>query len=253
MSKLGDVETEIASVELRVERTRHAYHEARKELAVLEARRERMADPAKAVSRAPAPAVDPLTAAAGLAIETLDEPPGALFPADDLAAELEVPVARAERILDYLAAAGQVTARAVGTDARRMWRTLNTDEAHIRDLLARDGSITNTAAIARERRMRPEDVLAVLRGFAARGVAAFADGEWTYVPPGPERSVTRRRSGPAVEVEAAGAEPRNGDAVALTGKARGSTHSPMRDKKALQAGRRIRTKSDKGTRIKGRK
>lgn len=245
MTKYEAAQAEVEALELRAEAKHNELVEIRKALAVARERLERMADPRKAISSSER-VVDTWTSAVSLFIEER----GGRILADDVAAEFHITRPRATNILLYLEDLGQLRRTRGDRAGGLAWVIADPEETRVRDYVARhrEGTVAELASALGE---SEDEARRYLETQVAKGAVALAGNLWSYVEPGPERQITRRSAAPAPERELAG-EQRDGAAVPLTGKAKGTTHSPMRDKALLKGGHRVRTPSNKGTRIKGR-
>lgn len=170
--------------------------ERRGKAAALRFRARRILDEVDQVLPRRASAPDPMLAAAGLAVE---EFPG-LFTPTELGVRLQIrDPARLTRILGSLAQLGHV--RRI-QDGR--YRTVDPDEARVRDAVIELGSFT-VAQLADKLEVQPHYLTHYLDQLRDRQLLAETDGTLSYIKSGPERATTRRPNRPPPERTVAGA------------------------------------------------
>lgn len=158
----------------------------RSEAAKLRARAERLADGAHLViSRPKAEPTDPLLGAAGIAIEELD---GTWKP-EQLAERLELRDTR--RVAKMITALVKMELVVRVEDG---WRTVDPDEARVRDALRELGTCS-PEQLADRVELPHTKIAAYVELGQARGWCDVAhDGHLMYLRPGPERVITRHPS-----------------------------------------------------------
>lgn len=216
------------------------HKDLRKRAAVLRAQAEREREAMESHIKPRRGAEDPLLSAAGLAVADLGEQ----FQPGGLALALEVSETRAEHLLELLEARG-LARRAGGP----WWAAVDPEEVRARDLATKLGTFTEEK-LADELGLTPigaRHYIGLMLGRDQLTVAPNGDGPvYTWHRPGPETEITTRRTGPTPEQQAVDRAPvPRGEAVPLTGKARGSTSKPGEDRRRKQAGHRIKRKESR--------
>jgi hypothetical protein len=220
------------------------YKDERKRAAVLRAQAEREREAMESRIKPRRGAEEPLLAAAGLAVADLGEQ----FQPGGLALALEVSETRAEHLLELLEARG-LARRAGGP----WWAAVDPEERRARDVAIELATFTEER-LAEKLGLTPigaRHYIGLMLSREQLSVEANGDGPvYTWQRPD-TGTVTARRVEPTPEDAAVAREPR-GETVALTGKARGSSHSPRKDRERQLAGHRVKKSGREGRSKTGR-